>query len=139
MRGWGLGEGVRRIQSSEFRMQNGGKQAGARSKRMEWWAGAASAIAACLAVLVTAQYVMRPANVGGGGATVVKDAGPVVDQVTFTRDVDGGTVVLDGQTPARVVRQQTVRKTEWFDPKEKATYQVTEPIEKVDYVPVRPY
>jgi hypothetical protein len=109
---------------------------------MKLWAGTASAIAACLAVVLTAQFVMRPLAGGGGssGTPVVSNpTAPVMDQVTFTRDLDGGTVVLDDQTPARMVRQQSVRKTEWFDPREKATYSVTEPIEKVGYVPLQPF
>ena len=98
--------------------------------------------------MLTAQFVMRPLAGGGGGAApaglaggtpVVSNPAPVMDQVTFTRDLDGGPVLLDDQTPARMVRQQTLRKTQWFDPQEKATYSVTEPIEKVGYVPLQPF
>lgn len=119
----------------------GGKEPPAvlRSHRlMQWWAGAASAIAACLAVVVTAQFLLKPHDtVPIGVETAAVPA--VVDQVTYTRNVDGGTIALDGQTPARIVRQQTVRQTQWFDPKEKATYSLTEPVEKVEYVKINPY
>jgi len=106
---------------------------------LKWWAGAASALAACLAVVVTLQFSLKPnaAPRIEPRATAVT-APPSVDQITFTRDVDGGTVVLDDATPLRVVRQQTVHKTQWFDPAENATFSVTEPVERVGYVRLRP-
>lgn len=63
----------------------------------------------------------------------------VMDQTELSRDLDGGTTTLQDNTPVRVVRQQTLRQTHWFDPNEKATYSVTEPVEKVGYVRIQPY
>ena len=114
----------------------------ARSQKvLKLWAGAASAMAACLAVVVTSQFLMGPpsGNHGKDNSTVANSSEAVVDQVTYTRNVDGGMVMLDDQTPARMVRQQTVKRTQWFDPREKAMYRVTEPVEKVGYVKVLPY
>ncbi len=127
------------------------RAADARAMRtLKIWAGAASALAACLAVLVTLQVVSRT---GGGGREVASpDRGsvrvdpnlmnvnaPMMDQVELSRDVDGGTAMLPDNTPVRVVRQQTLRQTQWFDPNDKATYRVTEPGEQVGYVRMQPY
>ncbi len=61
-----------------------------------------------------------------------------MDQVELSREVDGGTRVLDDQTPVRIVREQQLKQMQWFDPNEKATYSVTEPVEKVGYVRLQP-
>jgi hypothetical protein len=61
-----------------------------------------------------------------------------MDEVVYSRDLDGGTVVIE-DLPMRVVRQQTVRQREWFDANERATYRVVEPVERVGYVRVQPY
>ena len=110
-------------------------------RRLKLWAGLASVLAACLAVVVTLQFSMTP----HGGSATPTDHGqliatplPVMDQVTFTRNLAGPTVVQDDGTPMRVVRQQTLRRTQWFDPAEHATYSVTEPVERVGYVRLRP-
>jgi hypothetical protein len=104
------------------------------------WAGAASALAACLAIVVTMQYVRQPEISGSGRpATVQQASAPMMDQVELSREVDGGTRMLQDDTPVQVVREQTLRQTQWFDPNEKATYSVTEPIEKVGYVRIQPY
>jgi hypothetical protein len=134
-----------------FRAQIGGEGRSHSFERAQemrswrWWAGAASALAACVALVVTLQFVghsgtgaqftgSRPevAGMGGMGA-------PAMDQVELSRDVDGGTVVLDDQTPVHVVREQTLRQTQWFDPREQANYSITQPVERVNYVPMQAY
>ena len=113
---------------------------------LRMWAGAASGLAACLAVVVTIQFVRRPeggveANNGHVGPSVAVQAAsvPVMDQVELSREVDGGTQMLADQTPVRVVREQRLKQRQWFDANEKATYQVTEPVEQVGYVRIQPY
>jgi hypothetical protein len=104
-------------------------------RRLKYWAEAASALAACLAVVVGLQLSHR------SNTTITATphpTTPVVDQVEMSRNVDGGTIVWDNE-PLRVVRQQTVKKTQWFDPNEKATYSVVEPVEKVGYERLLPY
>ena len=104
------------------------------------WAGAASALAACLAVVVTLQHVRQPETMRTEKPATVQEASvPIMDQVELSRDVDDGTRMLQDDTPVQVVREQTLRQTQWFDPQEKATYSVTEPIEKVGYVRIQPY
>ncbi|HUO10515.1 MAG TPA: hypothetical protein VM008_19580 [Phycisphaerae bacterium] len=107
------------------------------------WAGTASALAACLAMVVTIQFLRQQS---AGGVTAPARSIPVqqasvgvMDQVELSREVDGGTRILEDQTPVRVVREEQLRQTQWFDPSEKATYQMTEPIEKVGYVRIQPY
>jgi hypothetical protein len=107
-------------------------------RRLKFWAGAASALAASLAIVIGVQTLTKPGThtnvrTNGGHAST-----PVMDHVEFSRDVDGGTVVFD-QMPLRVVRQQTVKRTQWFDPQENATYSVIEPVERVGYQRLMPY
>ncbi|MGN6369550.1 MAG: hypothetical protein ACTHN5_14930 [Phycisphaerae bacterium] len=119
-------------------------QARRRSIRMlRVWAGAASALAACLALVVTLQFLHTtdnplPAPTEHQDLPLTPAGVPVMDQVELSREVDGGTQVLDDQTPVRIVRQQQLKQMQWFDPTEKATYSVTEPIEKVGYVRLQP-
>jgi hypothetical protein len=114
-----------------------------RSMRMlRIWATTASALAACLALVVTLELVQRSS--GGNsqktpiGLTVTPASASVMDQVELSREVDGGTSELDDQTPVRIVREQRLKQMQWFDPNEKATYSVTEPVEKVGYVRLQP-
>ena len=113
-----------------------------RSMRMlRIWAGAASALAACLALVVALQFVNHPdAGIATSGrpAINVTPASLVMDQLELSREVDGGTRVLDDQTPVRIVREQQLKQMQWFDPNEKATYSVTDPVEQVGYVRLQP-
>ncbi len=113
-----------------------------RSMRMlRIWAGAASVLAACLALVVTLQFVQHPDTsiaLRPNPGLNVTPASVVMDQVELSREVDGGTSVLDDQTPVRIVREQQLKQMQWFDPTEKATYSVTEPVEKVGYVRLQP-
>jgi hypothetical protein len=115
-------------------------------RTLKWWTGAASAVAACLALVVTLQFV---GNTRGHPLVVPPGAprdpsllavnAPAMDQLELSRNVDGGTAVLDDQTPVHIIREQTLRQTQWFDPNEKATYSITQPVERVNYVPMQPY
>jgi hypothetical protein len=122
-----------RIQNAEFRKAGRAEAPLA----MKIWAGTASALAACLTVVLTAQFVTSPPQAHPEVALTPRV--PVVDQVMYTRNVDGGTIVLDDQTPVRVVKQQQIKQTEWFDAQEKARYSVTQPVETVQYQRVQPY
>ncbi len=124
------------------------KAADREMRTLKIWAGVASALAACLAVVITMQSISHPAQSGGpfpGPMATTHDpnisnvSASVMDQTELSRDLDGGTTTLQDNTPVRVVRQQTLRQTHWFDPNEKATYSVTEPVEKVGYVRIQPY
>jgi hypothetical protein len=118
-------------------------------RTLKLWAGAASALAACLALVLTLQFMAnsgtngRSMNVaqrgGGGNPNLMAVNAPAMDQVELSRDIDGGTAVLDDQTPVRVVREETLRQTRWFDPREKATYSMMQPVERVAYMRMQPY
>jgi hypothetical protein len=129
-------------------------------RTLKIWATAASALAACLAVIVTLQVLSHPVdgnkNQPNGIATsgsippnhgtpLTPDANvPLMDQVELSREVDGGTALVQDNNngpamPVRVVRQQTLRQSQWFDPNEKATYRVTQPVETVNYQQIQPY
>ena len=63
---------------------------------------------------------------------------PDVDDVTLTRNVDGGTIVFDN-TPTRVVIEQQLRHTQWFDPQKNTTMTLTKPQQNVKLVALEPY
>jgi hypothetical protein len=138
-----------RAQARSVRVESHSFESAQAMRTLKWWAGAASALAACLALVVTLQFMSTSgihshspalAQSGAAGDAQVMDvSAPAMDQIELSRDVDGGTAVLDDQTPVRVVREQTLRQTQWFDPREKATYSVTQPVERVNYVPLQPY
>jgi hypothetical protein len=115
-------------------------------RALRMWAGAASLMAACLAVVVTLQFVRHQGggtetgNVNSGQSVAAQPVSvPMMDQVELSRELDGGTRLLQDQTPVRVVRQQRLLQKQWFDPNEKATYRVTQPVEQVGYVRIQPY
>jgi hypothetical protein len=103
--------------------------------------GVPSLVAASLAILFTLQFVQPPSpgtrtSLPGTEASA---AIPEVNEVTLTRNVDGGTTTLEDNTPVRIIRQQTYRQTDWVDPQDHASYSVSQPIEKVGYVRLQPY
>jgi hypothetical protein len=86
---------------------------------------------------------VAPPPGAGGGTTAVRvtapDAAPLLDDVTLTRNLDGGTIVMEDHTPARVLLEQQLRHTQWFDPREKAVISVTQPEQKIRFVALQPY
>jgi hypothetical protein len=112
-----------------------------------WLAVAVPLAAAACAVLVWYPLAHRTPVTPDGGGTVAVTTGaatppggtPLLDDVTLTRNVDGGTIVMEDQTPARVLLEQRVRHTQWFDPKEKAVMSVTRPEQKVKLVALEAY
>jgi hypothetical protein len=117
-------------------------------RRALWyWAGVPSLLAACLAVVVTLQFVNNapPATSERAGPSAVRPAGtiafdtPHLNQYEASRDVNDGVAMLDDHTPVRVIRRQGVRHLQWEDPSDHATYSLTEPVEKVGYVRIQPY
>jgi hypothetical protein len=110
-------------------------------RRALWyWAGVPSLMAACLAVVVTLQFMGGPKKID---TPITPNPGNIafekLDQYELSHDINDGVAVLDDNTPIRVIRRQTLRHTQWVDPNDKATYSVTEPVEKVGYITVQPY
>lgn len=112
------------------------------SRRTLWlWAGVPSLLAACLALVVTLQFLAGPP---AQPRPILPDsdlaAAPArVDRIDLSRDVDGGVTFLDDHTPVRMIRHQTLSHIQWVDPRDNATYSVTKPVENVDYVQLQPY
>lgn len=112
-----------------------------------WLTLAVPLAAAACAVLVwyplTHIGPVTPPSGGGGGTVAVAGAAPEVapllDDVTLTRNLDGGTIVMEDHTPARVLLEQQLHHTQWFDPKEQAVISVTLPEQKIQFVALQPY
>jgi hypothetical protein len=124
-------------------------------RRALWyWAGVPSALAACLAVAVTLHFTGKPPvttpkpDEGGSNAGTVVAKAPdeqkkplqfeKLDQYELSREFNDGVAVINGNTPVRVIRQQTVNHMEWVDPTDKAKYSITTPVEKVGYERIQP-
>jgi hypothetical protein len=128
------------------------------SKRALWvWMSVPSLLAACLAVVVTFQFVGGPSNpdLAGNGtgptgtntgsaitgmrATEGVGTGTVASQVDVVHNQPGAIIIQDNQ-PMREIHQQQIRKVQWQDPDDHATYSITEePTETVIPVPAQPY
>jgi hypothetical protein len=109
------------------------------------WAGVPSLIAACLALVVTMQFVgskPHPTTTvpppPTGSRQIVFDA-PQVDRLELSRDINGG-IAMGEDGPVRVIHHQSMRHAQWVDPEDNATYSITEePNETVNYLKVQPY
>jgi len=112
-------------------------------RKLWLWAGLPSALAASLAISITAFSLRNPGDsptpIPSNNITAAASLTPVVDQETVTRSLDAGTGLLADDTPVKLIRQQTLQRTQWIDPSDRATYSVTQPIEKVGYVKIQPY
>lgn len=101
--------------------------------RSPWrsWTAAGAALAACLA-LAWAFYGHRPAPevvIGPTHPTPTVDEAPVtpvVQSATWSRMVDDGAAVVDGQ-PVRQLRRRVVEEIEWYDAKDDAVVRQTVP------------
>jgi hypothetical protein len=119
------------------------KKRAATTRKIWLWAGIPSALAASFALAIgllalrnTTDSFSRDLHVTPGPTAAMM---PVMNQVEVTRNLDAGTGLLPDQTPVHLVREQTLRQTQWVDPQDRATYSVTQPIEKVGYVKIQPY
>jgi len=104
--------------------------------RSRWraWTAAGAALAACLAV-AWAIYASRPAApiamITPPQPTVVDDpVTPVVQSATWSRMVDDGAAVVDGQ-PVRQLRRKLVEEIEWYDAKDGAVVRQTVPHQQI--------
>jgi hypothetical protein len=108
------------------------------------------AIAASIAGL-WAGPSLRPAGPAGpgrpGGATPTHAIAPApadyhfdLDDVTLsTRTRDGGTVLLDGRTPARRIYRDELKQVRWVDPKHDASFEQIEPRRNVMLIEMDTY
>jgi hypothetical protein len=106
--------------------------------RSRWrsWTAAGAALAACLAV-AWAFYGHRPAHktdlaIAPPQVAPVDDAAvtPVVQSATWSRMVDDGAAVVDGQ-PVRQLRRKLVEEIEWYDAKDGAVVRQTVPQQQI--------
>lgn len=93
-------------------------------RRRVWLVGAfVSGIAASVAALWasplfrlgTPGHGSPLAVVGPNPSLVTPAITPVAEQVIQTRLTDQGVILLDDNTPVRVVHRQVLRQTQWFD------------------------
>jgi hypothetical protein len=130
-------------------------------KRAMWmWMGLPSLIAACLAVVITLQFAGGPSNqmtnndIAGTGSTpsntgstfagMQPTAGVGTGVMASQRDEiirnQPGGIIIQNNQPMREIHQQQIRKYQWQDPNDHATYSITEePTETVIPVPAQPY
>jgi hypothetical protein len=102
--------------------------------RSRWraWTGAGAALAACLALAwtlyghrshvpqVVVGPITPPPTLDDSAAT------PVVQSATWSRMVDDGAAVVDGQ-PVRQLRRKLVEEIEWYDAQDGAVVRQTVP------------
>ncbi len=62
-----------------------------------------------------------------------------VQQVVSTLALDKGVVMLEGETPARVVRNVSMERTQWYDERKGVSVEVEVPHEKTILLPVDTY
>ena len=102
--------------------------------RSRWrsWTAAGAALAACLALAWTF-YGHRTPNpgivIGPLEPTPTVDEAPVtpvVQSATWSRMVDDGAAVVDGQ-PVRQLRRKVIEEIEWYDAKDDAVVRQTVP------------
>jgi hypothetical protein len=102
--------------------------------RQRWrpWLAVGAALAACLAA-AWAMYAHRPAPrpdiaIVTSATAPAEDAAitPVVQSATWSRMVDDGAAVVDGQ-PVRQLRRKLVEEIEWYDAKDGAVVRQTVP------------
>ena len=105
--------------------------------RSRWrsWTAAGAALAACLALAWTF-YGHRAAHgpevvIAPPHTTPVEDpVTPVVQSATWSRMVDDGAAVVDGQ-PVRQLRRKLVEEIEWYDAKDGAVVRQTVPQQQI--------
>lgn len=114
------------------------RAARARTRRAWIFASVPAAIAAALLIALA----MPHSTARTGETGVANAAKPTIDETTWYRDLDAGTILVqrDGKLyPVRQIRRQMVQETDWFDPQEKARIRVTVPREHMVYVGMQPY
>lgn len=87
------------------------------------------AMAASIAALWAGPSLWPPRPTGPGLPVVpVADYQFDLDDVTLcTQTRDGGTVLLDGRTPARRIVRDELKQSRWVDPRRDATFEKIEP------------
>lgn len=102
----------------------------------------AAAAVVMLGIGVTGSILYR--NLGSTGSSPIAESLPVSREIPFTEAVqsswtqtyDGGTVMVDPQTPARMLRRVQYEKTEWKDASGKWQSRIDIPHEDVILVDI---
>jgi hypothetical protein len=92
---------------------------------------------AAAAVLLAAVGAAGLAFLAGRDRRPGADAPPVRVDRTWSRTLDGGTVLLDDE-PHRLLQRETLRHISWRDPADDARYEVTVPQTEILLVAERP-
>ena len=107
-------------------------------RRLRLWACAGAAVAACLAVawVVMGSRPAVPRQVVGPNPPPVHaddSVTPVLQAATWSRMMDDGAAVVDGQ-PVRQLRRNVVEEIEWYDAKDGAVVRTTVPQQQIFYI-----
>jgi hypothetical protein len=102
------------------------------------------AIAASIAALWAGPALFPPRS--GTGSDPIAPIVPVahynfdLDDVTLcTQTRDGGTVLLDGRTPARKIYRNELKQVRWVDPTHDATFEKIEPRQTIMLIEMDTY
>jgi hypothetical protein len=104
--------------------------------RWRLWATAAASLAACVAITWIAVVATRPSHptqvvdTGGSPSAVDEPVTPVLQSATWSRMMDDGAALVDGQ-PVRQLRRNVVEEIEWYDAKDGAVVRTTRPQQQV--------
>ena len=75
-----------------------------------------------------------------GAAPASRGTGLEMDELTLCSQTrDGGTVVLDGNTPARRLIRRELKQERWVDPKTGASLEIIEPRQDVMFIQLETY
>ena len=118
-------------------------------RRWRGWLPTGAAVAACLAlawamfghreidnrVVSTGPSPHRAEQFAGAGAAAAAET-PVVQSATWSRMLDDGPAVVDGQ-PVRQLRRKLVEEIEWYDAEDGATVRTTVPQQQIFLIGVQ--
>ena len=98
------------------------------------------AVAASIAALWAGPALWPPAPNTGAPIVPVADYQFDLDDVTLcTQTRDGGTVLLDGRTPARRIFRNELRQSRWVDPRRDASFEKIEPRQDIMLIEMDTY
>ena len=104
-------------------------------RRRAVWALAAAIV---LAIGGAAGILFLARGGGSDDRITTAEAAPLRIDQTWSRTIDGGTVLIDNG-PHRLLERQTLRHVWWRDPEQDVRYEVTVPQTEIILVAERPY
>ena len=113
-------------------------------KRRNWLIGAfasglAASVAALWALPLLRQEPSRTGVVDPSGATNTAMISPAIERVVQSQTQDDGVIMLDDQTPVRVLHRRGIEKTRWFDQRQAVQAEQTAPRDDLVFVKLKTY